>query len=122
MQIKKAEVYPINLKLRQPIRMAGIPPIEQIMAIFVHLQTVKGESAWGCTVAHKDLTGDRPEDVLRLCREGAVLVPLAYNLEYSLELALHLAHSSSTMCAFDLAFRPVGWRQVSALPLVRWLP
>jgi len=123
MQIKKAEVYPINLKLRNPIRMASLPQIEQIMAIFVHLQTVKGESAWGCTVAHKDLTGDRPEDVIRLCREGAALVPDLHptNLEYSLEqLAPHLKHSPSAMCAFDLAFHDLLGLAAS-MPLYRLL-
>ena len=123
MQIKKAEVYPINLKLRHPILMAGLPQIEQITAIFVHLQTVKGESAWGCTVAHKDLTGDRPEDVIRACRDGAALVPDLHptNLEYSLEqLAPHLKHSPSAMCAFDLAFHDLLGLAAS-MPLYRLL-
>lgn len=123
MQIKKVEVYPINLKLRHPIRMAGLPQIEQITAIFVHLQTVKGESAWGCTVAHKDLTGDRPEDVIRACWDGAAIVPDLHptNLEYSLEeLAPHLKHAPSAMCAFDLAFHDL-LGLAAGMPLYRLL-
>jgi L-alanine-DL-glutamate epimerase-like enolase superfamily enzyme len=107
MQIKKAEVYPIDLKLRHPVQMAGLPKIERVTAIFLHLQTVSGQSAWGCTVAHKDLTGDLPQDTIRACREAATLVPDLHptNLEYSLEeLAPHLQHTPSAMCAFDLAF------------------
>lgn len=123
MQIKKAEVYPVTLKLRQPIRMAGVPLIEQVTAIFVHLQTVKGESAWGCTVAHQDLTGDRPQDVIRACREAANLVPDLHptNLEYSLEeLAPHLKSAPSAMCAFDLAFHDL-LGLASGMPLYRLL-
>ncbi len=123
MQIKKAEVYPVTLKLRQPIRMAGVPQIDQITAIFVHLQTVKGESAWGCTVAHQDLTGDRPEAVIRACRDAATLVPDLHptNLEYSLEeLAPLLKDAPSAMCAFDLAFHDL-LGLASGLPLYRLL-
>jgi L-alanine-DL-glutamate epimerase-like enolase superfamily enzyme len=123
MQIKKAEVYPINLKLRQPIQMAGFPQIEQITAIFVQLQTVSGQSAWGCTVAHKELTGDLPQDAIRACRDAATLVPDLHptNLEYSLEeLAPHLRHTPSAMCAFDLAFHDL-LGLAAGMPLYRLL-
>ena len=58
MQITKAEVTPIELKLRQPVRMAGRPEISQITAIFVRIETRQGQNAWGCTVANPDLTGE----------------------------------------------------------------
>ena len=86
MQITKAEVTPVELKLRQPVRMAGLPEIKQVTAIFVRLETRQGQSAWGCTIAHADLTGEAPEEVLRACRECANLVPDLHptQIEYSL--------------------------------------
>ena len=107
MQITKAEVIPVALNLRHPVRMALIPAITQITAVFVRIETRHGESAWGCTVAHPHLTGDKPAEVIRQCQECAVLLPDLHpvNLEYSLnELSVRIPHlSSSALCAFDLA-------------------
>ena len=107
MQITKVEVTPVELKLRQPVCMAGLPAISHITAIFVRIETRQGQNAWGCTVAHPSLTGEKPDEVLRSCRECAALVadlhPL--NIEYSLdELSRRLKVSPSVLCAFDLAF------------------
>jgi len=107
MQITKVDVTPVELKLRQPVQMAGLPAISHITAIFVRFETRQGQNAWGCTVAHPYLTGEDPEDVLRSCRECAALVadlhPL--NIEYSLnELASQTSASPAVLCAFDLAF------------------
>jgi L-alanine-DL-glutamate epimerase-like enolase superfamily enzyme len=107
MQIRKAEVTPIELKLRHPVRMAGLPEIDTVTAIFLRIELVKGGSAWGCTVAHPNLTGDNPQDVLHACREGAALIPDLHptNLEYSLSEINHQVQLSPTaLCAFDLAF------------------
>ena len=68
MQITKAEVTPVELKLLQPVRMAGLPAINKITAIFVRIETRQGQNAWGCTIANPDLTGEKPQDVLRACR------------------------------------------------------
>jgi L-Ala-D/L-Glu epimerase len=108
MQITRAEVIPIELLLRHPVRMACIPPISQVTAIFVRIETRHQESAWGCTVSHPCLTGDKPAEVIRQCRECATLAPDLHptNLEYSLnELAMRIPNlGPGAMCAFDLAF------------------
>ncbi len=107
MQISKAEVTPVELKLREPVRMAGLPAINQITAIFVRLETRNGQNAWGCTIANPDLTGEKPEDVIRACQVCADLTPDLHptNIEFSLtELASRTSASPSAMCAFDLAF------------------
>jgi len=107
MQIVKAEVTPVELSLRKPVQMAGTPMIERVTAVFVRLETRQGQSAWGCTVAHPGLTGEKPEAVVRACRECASLAPDLHptNIEYSLtELAYHVKGSESALCAFDLAF------------------
>ncbi len=52
MQITKAEVIPLQLNRRHPIRFAGVGEIQHITAIFVRVETRQGQTAWGCTVAH----------------------------------------------------------------------
>ena len=107
MQITKAVVTPVELSLRQPAHMAGMPPVEKITAVFVRIETRSGHTAWGCGVAHVHLTGETPEHALQAslaCAERAAdLHPT--NIEYSLaELAPLAAGSPAAACAFDLAF------------------
>jgi L-alanine-DL-glutamate epimerase-like enolase superfamily enzyme len=107
MQIIKAEVTPVELSLRKQVQITGLPVIERVTAVFVRLETRQGQSAWGCTVAHPGLTGEKPEEVIRACQEYANLAPDLHptNIEYSLsELAKHVKGNASAMCAFDLAF------------------
>lgn len=108
MQITKAEVIPVELPLRRPVQIAGLPQILFVQAFFVRIETRQGRTAWGCTVAHAELTGEQPADVLRKCREYARIVPDLHptNLEYSLTTLENLGGSSSpgALCAFDLAF------------------
>ena len=123
MQITKAEVTPVELKLRQPVRMAGLQAINHITAIFVRIETRQGQNAWGCTIANPDLTGEKPEDVIQACRECAILAPDLHpmNIEYSLdELALRAKATPSAMCAFDLAFHDL-LSLAAGMPLYRIL-
>jgi L-alanine-DL-glutamate epimerase-like enolase superfamily enzyme len=108
MQITKADVIPAEMSLKHPVQMAGLPEIRRIEAVFVRIQTRQGQSAWGCTVAHPDLTGEEPAAVLRQCREYAGIVPDLHptDLEYSLTELENLGGGDSpgALCAFDLAF------------------
>jgi len=123
MQITKAEVIPVELKLKKPVQIAGLPLIKQVTAIFVRLETRQGQSAWGCTVAHPDLTGEPPGQVLRACQACAArcvdLHPM--NIEYSLtELAPLTEKAPSALCAFDLAFHDL-LGLAAGMPLYRLL-
>lgn len=123
MQITQAEVTFVNLKLRQPVRMLGAPAIDHIPAVFVRLETRQGDTAWGCTIAHPELTGEKPEDVVRGCRECASLAPDLHpmNIEYSLgELVSRLHPTPSVLCAFDLAFHDL-LSLAAGMPLYRLL-
>jgi L-Ala-D/L-Glu epimerase len=123
MQITKAEVIPVELKLQHPVHMAGLPELRQILAIFVRLETRQGQSAWGCTVAQADLIGEKPDDVLRGCRECASLAPDLHptNVEYTLtELASRTKACASALCAFDLAFHDL-LSLAAGMPLYRLL-
>lgn len=123
MQITKVEVTPIDLILGNPVRMANIPEIKQVKSIFVRFETRQGQSAWGCTIAHQELTGESPEEVIRLCRECATLIPDLHptHIEFSLaELERQTKASPSVMCAFDLAFHDL-LGLIAGLPLYRIL-
>jgi L-alanine-DL-glutamate epimerase-like enolase superfamily enzyme len=123
MQIIRSEVYPIKLNLRQPIMMAHTSPIDSVMVVFIRMDLSSGQSAWGCTVAHEDLTGDQPEDVIRVCQDCAAMAPDLHptNIEYSLDQLAPLVESApSAMCAFDLAFHDL-LGLASGMPLYRLL-
>jgi L-Ala-D/L-Glu epimerase len=107
MQIVKAEVIPIELGLKHPYRTAVMPEIRTVTAIFIRLETRQGQSAWGCTVAHPEMTGERPEDVILACQECANLAPDLHplHIEYSLDqLSTRMRVTPAVLCAFDLAF------------------
>ena len=107
MQITRAEVTPVELRLRQPVQLAGHPVIQHITAVFVHIETRQGQSAWGCTIAHPSLTGEKPEEVIRACREYAGMASDLHptDIEYSLsEMTRRVKGNGSALCAFDLAF------------------
>lgn len=107
MQIHKAEVTPVELRLRQPLHTACGADVAGVTAVFVRLETRQGRNAWGCGVAEPRLTGEQPEDVVRTCQACAGLAPDLHptNIEYSLaQLTPYTEGSLATLCAFDLAF------------------
>lgn len=107
MQITKVEVTSVELTLRRPVQLAHQPVITHVSAIFVRLETRDGRNAWGCTVAHPALNGEKPAETLAICRDCAEVAPdlHPFNVEYSLaRLAPIASHSAAALCAFDLAF------------------
>ena len=123
MQIIKSEVFPVVLNVHQPIRMANTPPIENVTVVFIRLDLSSGQSAWGCTVANENLIGDKPEDVIRVCKDCAAMAPDLHpiNIEYSLDQLTPLVESApSAMCAFDLAFHDL-LGLASGMPIYRLL-
>lgn len=106
MQIIRCEVTPVDLKLRMPVQMAHQPAINHITAIFIRIETRDARIAWGCGVAHPNLTGEDPQNALRICRNCADIVPDLHpiNIEYSLSKLRPIAEKSpAALCAFDLA-------------------
>jgi L-alanine-DL-glutamate epimerase-like enolase superfamily enzyme len=133
MQITRADVIPAELALSRPVRMAHLPQVSSITAIFVRLDTRHGQTAWGCCVAHPDLTCSRPAGVLQACRDFAALAPELHptHIEYSLSALssavlsrekgdTHSADTLSALCAFDMAFHDL-LGLASGLPLYRLL-
>ncbi len=123
MQIIKAEVTPVELKLKQAVQITGLTRVESVTAIFVRLITRQGQSGWGCTIAHPSLTGELPSKVVDICRECAAKTPdlNPMNIEYSLaELSALTRGLPSVLCAFDLAFHDLLC-QAACMPLYRLL-
>ena len=121
MQITRVEVTPAELSLKHTVRMAGASEISHVTAIFVRIETRDGRNAWGCAVAHPDMTGEKPQDALRACRNAAARAVDLHptNLEYSLaELTPLVKDSLAASCAFDLAFHDL-LGLVADLPLYR---
>lgn len=103
--------------------MAGLPEIRRVNAFFVRLETRKGQSAWGCTVAHTEMTGEKPEDVLRGLKDCAHIAPELHplNIEYSLDMLITRGKASpAVLCAFDLALHDL-LSLAADIPLYRLL-
>lgn len=71
------------------------------------METRNGLNAWGCGVAHPHLTGENPEEALRVCQEAADLASDLHpiDIEYSLSKLQPLTKNSpAAACAFDMVF------------------
>lgn len=120
MQITKVEVTPVELKLNHPARLA-YTEIDHVTAVFVRMETRQGHNAWGCAIAHPDLTGESPGDLLKACQACADSAPSLHptNIEYSLsELSKIVDRNTSALTAFDLAYHDL-LGIVADMPLYR---
>lgn len=123
MQITKSEVTQVSLNTKSPVKIAGLPEVCSVTAFFVRLETRDRKIAWGCAVAHPQLTGETPQHAYRACLACADLACdlNAANIEYSLAQLQSVAGASlAARCAFDLAFYDL-LGLVSDLPLYRLL-
>jgi L-Ala-D/L-Glu epimerase len=109
MQISHVEVIPTELRLKLPYRTAyhQETEVEAIDVVFIRVETLGGQIAWGCAAFDPLLTGETRDRVLRACQACATrahdLNPL--NTEYALsELAALTRNVPSVQCAFDIAF------------------
>jgi L-alanine-DL-glutamate epimerase-like enolase superfamily enzyme len=122
MQTTKVEVTPVELNLKQHVHIGKII-IENITAVFVRMETRQGHNAWGCAVAHQELTGEQPKHLIHACSAcaDAVLSLHPTNIEYSLtELSKLVKPGSMALCAFDLAFHDL-LGLATGMPLYRLL-
>ncbi len=123
MQITKAEVIPIDLRLRQAVHMPGCSPITMVTAVFIRLETQSGGSAWGCGVAHPALNAQEPDRLLAACHQAADRIPDLHPIDvaYSIsQLTPILQDVPSALCAFDLAFHDL-LGLAAGMPLYRLL-
>ena len=123
MQITKAKVTPVEIKLVQSIQISHAARIDHITAVFVRIETVQGVCAWGCSVVIPELTDENVESVINACQDCAAMLPDLHptNIEYSLaQLAPIVENTPSALCAYDLAFNDLqSW--AAGMPLYRLL-
>ncbi len=123
MQITHVEVVPVELSLRQPFRTAQGATKEHAAAVFIRIETLGGEVAWGCAAFDPDITGETLDEVTRVCRNCADVArdlnPL--HTEYALAALAPIAEQSpSARCAFDIAFHDL-LGLAAGMPLYRLL-
>jgi L-alanine-DL-glutamate epimerase-like enolase superfamily enzyme len=123
MQITHVDVFPVELDLRLPYRMANGEDLNRVGAVFCRIETRQGETAWGCTAVDPAFMDCSLEEVTRVCRDCADraldLNPL--NFEFAMaELAEVAGDVRAALCAFDLAFYDL-LGLVAKLPLYRLL-
>jgi len=123
MQIRHVDVDPMELDLRVPYRSARGQEVSRVTPVFVRIETVSGQVAWGCAAFDTAITGETLPAVLAACRACADrsldLNPL--NTEYALaELTPLTAGAPSALCAFDIAFHDL-LGLATGLPLYRLL-
>jgi len=123
MQIIKAEVIPVELKLNISAQTANAPPAGAVMAVFLHLTTRQGQSAWGCTVADPASPPETTARLLGAMRDCAAKLPdlHPFDLEYTLSELTPLARDTpAALCAFDLALYDL-LSLAAGMPLYRLL-
>ncbi len=125
MQIARVEVIPLTLRLRIPYRTAyhTDAPVDEIDTVFIQIETVQGEVAWGCAAFDPLISGESRGAVIEACRRCADrardLNPL--NTEFALaELEPLTEGLPSALCAFDIAFHDL-LGLAAGLPLYRLL-
>jgi L-alanine-DL-glutamate epimerase-like enolase superfamily enzyme len=107
MQIVKAVVVPVELKLKRALKMADQAAISSVTSLFVRLETRSGLTAWGAAIAHPYLSGEDPKHALLACQRCAERAPDLHptNIEYSLSELEPLSEGSpAARSAFDMAF------------------
>ena len=108
MQITQVEVTPIELEIGLPYRTAAHPSeVERMGCVFVRIETVEGQVAWGCAAFDPALTGETLEQVTRICQVCAdrALDLNPINTEFALAELMPLTEGTpAARCAFDIAF------------------
>jgi L-alanine-DL-glutamate epimerase-like enolase superfamily enzyme len=124
MQITSVQVVPVELKLDLPYRTAyQQEEIDQVVVVFIRVETRQGKVAWGCAAFDPAITGETLEDVVSACQACADRAPdlSPLNTEFALEELAQLTQGTpSALCAFDLAFHDL-LGLAAGLPLHRLL-
>ncbi len=124
MQIVRARVIPIELRLRLPYRTATSPePIDRVGCVIIRLETRQGDIAWGCAALNPSMTAEEFEALISVCHACADraldLNPL--NTEFALAQLAELTEGApAARCAFDIAFYDL-LGLAAGLPLYRLL-
>jgi L-alanine-DL-glutamate epimerase-like enolase superfamily enzyme len=123
MKITHLEIWPVEMQLTEPYAIA-YEHIESTTNIFLRIETNSGVNGYGCAAPDKQVTGETPETVIKICND--VIKPIL-NRSDPLRLALIteklvpiLPGHPSAVAMVDMALHDILGK-VSGLPIYKLL-
>jgi L-alanine-DL-glutamate epimerase-like enolase superfamily enzyme len=110
MQIKRIEIWPWEMRLREPYTIA-YETVDKTTNVFIRLETDTGLVAYGCAAPDEPVTGEKTSDVLTALREVATPLlegadPLR-RLRLLLKLKQQIPDRPSARAAVDMALHDI---------------
>jgi L-Ala-D/L-Glu epimerase / N-acetyl-D-glutamate racemase len=118
MKIVQLEAWPVEMQLTEPYAIA-YEQIESATNIFLRIETNGGINGFGCAAPDKQVTGETPETVIKICND--VIKPLLQRSD-PLRLALIAAKLASILPANPSAVAMVDMALHDILGKVCGLP
>jgi len=118
MKITQLEIWPVEMRLAEPYTIA-YERIDSTTNIFLRLETNTGTVGYGCAAPDKQVTGETPETVIKICKD--VIKPVL-NQSDPLRLALITEKLSSILAANPSAVAMVDMALHDILGKVCGLP
>ena len=118
MKITGIEIWPVEMRLAEPYTIA-YERVEATTNIFLRLETNTGVVGYGCAAPDKQVTGETPETVLKICHH--VIEPVL-NRSDPLRLALIAEKLASILAAHPSAVAMVDMALYDILGKVCGLP
>ena len=123
MKIARMEIWPVEMRLAEPYTIA-YERVESTTNIFLRLETKNGVVGYGCAAPDKQVTGETPETVIKICSDavdpvvkGADPLRLARITE---KLAPILPQHPSAVAMVDMALHDVMGK-ICGLPVYKLL-
>ena len=123
MKITRLEIWPVEMRLAEPYAIA-YERVDSTTNIFLRLETNTGIVGHGCAAPDKQVTGETPETVIKICNDVIEPVvnradPLRFALIFE-NLARILATNPSAVAMVDMALHDILGK-VCGLPLYKLL-
>ena len=68
MKITQLEIWPVEMRLAEPYTIA-YERVDATTNIFLRLETNTGINGYGCAAPDKQVTGETPETVIKICKD-----------------------------------------------------
>lgn len=123
MKITRLEIWPVEMRLAEPYTIA-YERVDSTINIFLRLETNTGIVGYGCAAPDKQVTGETPETVIKICSDAIDPVVMRSDpLRLALiteKLAPILSDHPSAMAMVDMALYDILGK-VCGLPVYKLL-